>query len=106
MRHSWIAVLAVVAGVLLAADGVRADGLLVADNSGLVNCVSDCVAAKGEDYEESCKVGCAGKMSTKQVDCGANFKACRGGCKTRFKKDAKRRKACRKSCKQAQMSCK
>ena len=98
--------LALVVGMVLAADGAGAGDLLLADNSGLVKCVSDCVAAKGEDYEESCKVGCAGKMSTKTIDWGANFKACRGACKTRYKKDAKRRKSCRKTCKQAQMNCK
>lgn len=106
MGRTWVVVLAFFVGIVLTTNGAGAGDLLLADNSDLVRCVSDCVAAKGEDYEESCKVGCAGKMSTETVDCGANFKACRTTCKTRFKKDAKRRKACRKSCKKTQMSCK
>jgi hypothetical protein len=88
MSRTLVVMLGFAAVVLWASGDARAENVQLADTSALVKCVSDCVTAKGEDYEESCKVSCAGKMSTQQVDCGANLKACR------------------KSCKQAEMSCK
>ena len=90
--------LAVVA-VPLAASTATAGDVEIAQ-SGLLQCMTQCIKQEGEDEYDTCKLRCASvplEGGGQQHDCMGVYKDCKKACGNN--------NACRKECKAALMTC-